>query len=126
MRFLLDADMSRSSAAVLRALGHDVADVRDIGLGSASDDEIFGYAQAEQRIIVTADLDFADTRVYPPGTHAGIIVVRLPEHFKTSAINRILEAAIPQLEGAEIGQALVIIEAGAIRIRRPIERSVSL
>jgi len=118
MRFLLDADMSRSSAAVLRNLGHDVSDVRDIGLGSASDDEIFERAQAEQRIIVTADLDFADVRVYPPGTHAGIIVFRLPDHFKTAEINRVLEMAVPQLEQADVNRTLVIIEAGTIRIRR--------
>jgi predicted nuclease of predicted toxin-antitoxin system len=120
MRFLLDADMSRSSAAVLRGLGHDVTDVRDVGLGSASDDEIFRYAQTEQRIIITADLDFADVRMYPPGTHAGIIAVRLPDHFKTAAINRVLETAIPQLERTEISQTLVIIETDSIRIRRPI------
>ena len=119
MRFLLDADLPRSSAIVLRELGHDVSDVRDIGLGSASDDDIFRHAQAERRIIVTADLDFADVRAYPPGTHPGIVVFRLPDHFKTAGINHAIRIAIPQLERVDIHQALVIVELGAIRIRRP-------
>jgi predicted nuclease of predicted toxin-antitoxin system len=118
VRFLLDADMARSSGIVLRDLGHDVCDVRDVGLGSASDDTIFERAQAERRIVVTADLDFADLRTYPPGMHVGIIVLRLPDHFKTMEINRTLEAAIPKLEKVGVDGALVIIEANTIRIRR--------
>jgi predicted nuclease of predicted toxin-antitoxin system len=119
MRFLLDADMARSCAGVLRNLGHDVSDVRDIGLGSASDDAIFAHAQTERRIIVSADLDFADVREYPPGSHAGIIVLRIPDHFRTAQINRTLEAAIPRLEEAGVDGALVILETDTIRIRRP-------
>jgi predicted nuclease of predicted toxin-antitoxin system len=110
--------MARSSAAVLRDLGHDVCDVRDVGLGSASDNAIFERAQVEQRIIVTADLDFADVRIYPPGTHVGIVVLRLPDHFKTAEINLALEAAVSRLEDAGIDGALVIVEANTIRIRR--------
>jgi len=120
MRFLLDADLPRSSATTLRDLGYDVSDVRDVGLGDASDDEIFKRAQAEQRIIVTADLDFADVRTYPPGTHPGIIVLRLPDHFKIAGINHVIRTAMPELEQADIDQALVIVELGAIRIRRPV------
>jgi predicted nuclease of predicted toxin-antitoxin system len=114
--------MARSNATALRDLGHDVSDVRDIGLGSASDDEIFERAQAEQRIIVTADLDFADVRAYPPGTHAGVIVLRLPDHFRTAEVNRILETAIQNLEQVDVGRALVVVEANTIRIRRAAQR----
>ena len=32
LKFLLDADMPRSSAKLIRSLGYDVEDVRDIGL----------------------------------------------------------------------------------------------
>jgi len=44
LKFLLDADMPRSSAEVIRSFGYDVEDVRDIGLGSAKDREIIEYA----------------------------------------------------------------------------------
>ena len=39
-RFLLDADMPKSSAAVICALGFDVEDVRDLGMRYAADREI--------------------------------------------------------------------------------------
>jgi hypothetical protein len=37
-RFLLDANMPRSSAGLLRSLGYDVEDVRDIGMKSRRDE----------------------------------------------------------------------------------------
>lgn len=40
LKFLLDADMPRSSAEVIRSFGYDVEDVRDIRLRSAKDREI--------------------------------------------------------------------------------------
>jgi len=43
IKFLLDADMPRSSAEVIRSLGYEVEDVRDIGLGAAKDREIIEY-----------------------------------------------------------------------------------
>jgi predicted nuclease of predicted toxin-antitoxin system len=43
-KFLLDADMPKSSAEAVRALGFDVKDVRDVGLRYAKDVEIIKYA----------------------------------------------------------------------------------
>ncbi|NLH20870.1 MAG: DUF5615 family PIN-like protein [Methanothrix sp.] len=44
-KFLLDADMSRSSAAAIRSLGFDVQDVRDLGMRYATDQEIIDCYQ---------------------------------------------------------------------------------
>jgi predicted nuclease of predicted toxin-antitoxin system len=65
MRFLLDANLPRSAATVLRSHGHDVEDVRDIGMRFAADSAIAKYAQTNQRVMVSADFDFADVRIYP-------------------------------------------------------------
>jgi predicted nuclease of predicted toxin-antitoxin system len=63
VKFLIDADMPRSSA--FRSFGFDVEDVRDIGLGSAKDKEILEYALKNGRIIVTRDTDFGEVLRYP-------------------------------------------------------------
>jgi hypothetical protein len=34
MRFLTDANLPRSAAVLLRQMGHDAIDVRDIGMGA--------------------------------------------------------------------------------------------
>lgn len=44
MRLLIDANMPRATGDTLRRMGHDAADVREIGLGSAPDEAIAEYA----------------------------------------------------------------------------------
>jgi predicted nuclease of predicted toxin-antitoxin system len=54
-----------------------VRHVRDIGLRGASDKAVFDWAQKNQSIVITFDEDFADARMFPAGTHAGVIRLRL-------------------------------------------------
>jgi hypothetical protein len=42
VRFIVDADLPRRAAELLRDAGHDAVDVRDIGLGSAHDEDPAG------------------------------------------------------------------------------------
>jgi predicted nuclease of predicted toxin-antitoxin system len=44
LKFLLDADIPKSSAEVIRSLGFEIEDVRDIGMRAAKDREIMDYA----------------------------------------------------------------------------------
>jgi predicted nuclease of predicted toxin-antitoxin system len=87
MRFLLDADVPRSSAQVLQNLGYEVIDVRDINLGAATDGEIIKYAKENNLILITRDIEFANILRYPVGSHVGIIVLRLPFDFTSKQIN---------------------------------------
>jgi predicted nuclease of predicted toxin-antitoxin system len=59
MKFLVDAQLPRSLAVHLAALGHDVAHVKDLPAGSlTTDSEITSIADADGRIVVTKDADF--------------------------------------------------------------------
>ena len=62
MRFPMDASLPRSAAPMLRQLGHEATDVRDIGMGTATDDLIAAHARSNQLTLVTRDFDFADIR----------------------------------------------------------------
>ena len=66
MRFLIDANMPRSAAELLKHYNHEALDVRDIGMGAAADSDIAIYAQQNWVAIVTRDFEFADIRSYPP------------------------------------------------------------
>lgn len=68
---------------MLRQAGHDVATAVEGNLSRADDPIILAAAAAEYRILLTFDLDFADVREYPVGTHAGIVVFRLHDHIRT-------------------------------------------
>lgn len=66
MRFLLDANMPRSAAGAIQRLGHEVMDVRDLGMGLTEDRLIADYARKHSLVIITRDFDFSDIRNYPP------------------------------------------------------------
>lgn len=117
--FLVDEDMPRSTAAVLRQAGHAAVDVRDVGLRGRSDDEVFARAQVTGAALITADKGFSNVLSFPPGTHAGLIVVRVPNELPTPQVNREVLRALAELEGEELRGLLVIVEVGRTRIRRP-------
>ena len=81
MKFLLDHDVPEEVAQVLKHLGHDVALVRKALSARAQDSEIFGFAQTQQRIIITCNrghflaLAQATFAAVPPQPFHGLIVL---------------------------------------------------
>ena len=78
LRFKLDENLPRRIESALRDLGHDVETALSEGLAGASDPDLLAACIAEHRVLVTLDLDFADIRAYPPGSHRGVWVLRPP------------------------------------------------
>jgi predicted nuclease of predicted toxin-antitoxin system len=119
MRFLIDANLPRSLAERLRNLGHEVADVRDIGLGRAEDAVIADRARQDAAAIVTRDADFGDIRNYPPVDYAGIPVVDLPNDAHVNVILQIVEDFVRQLDLLQrLPGSLAILDAARVRFRR--------
>ena len=58
MRFLLDMPVSAQLLSVLDANGHEGIHAHQIGQDRATDRELLEIARQEQRIVITADLDF--------------------------------------------------------------------
>lgn len=115
LKFLLDADMPRSSAGVIKALGFDIEDIRDIGMGQAKDREIMEYAIENDRIIITRDLDYGEVLRYPK--HPGVIIFRLPFTFTAKKINKRLKEFLTSISTDKIGNAIVIVELSRFRRR---------
>ena len=118
MKFLIDEDMPRSTAAVLRAAGHEAVDVRDCGLRGASDQEVFESAKQSGAIVFTGDLGFGNLHKYPLGTHHGLFIAHFPNDISTEELNRHVAEAIKNLTEADYEGNLIILEPGKIRIRR--------
>lgn len=118
MRFLLDASLPRSAEPMLRDLGHDAVDVRDVGMRSATDDIIAAYAQSDQRALVTRDFDFADIHNYPPGEYAGIVVLQPPDDATAPQVVKLLETFARRADWLDrVSGRLAIVEAWRVRFR---------
>lgn len=116
LKFLLDADMPISSAEVIRSIGFEVEDVRDIGIRAAKDREIIEYALKNKRIIVTRDTDFGEVLRYPK--HPGAIIVRLPYAFTAKEINKRLAEFFRYVREEDIRETITIVELSRYRRRR--------
>jgi predicted nuclease of predicted toxin-antitoxin system len=95
----------------------EVRHVRDIGLSGASDHVIFEWAQRRRAIVITFDEDFADARMYPIGSHAGVIRLRVwPTTVEAAetALGRLLSTTEDEI----LPGSLIIIDNLKIRIRR--------
>jgi predicted nuclease of predicted toxin-antitoxin system len=76
MMVKLDENLPAEAAELLVQAGHDAKSVRDQNMGGWKDTPLWEAIQAENRFLVTADKGFADIRLHPPGTHAGVLVLR--------------------------------------------------
>jgi hypothetical protein len=116
--FLVDASLPRATGDVLRADGYTATDVRDVGLGTASDEEIAEYARQNSLAIISADQDFGNIFAYPPADYCGIAVLRPPEGSATAAILALVRQLVSDATVmSNLGGRLAIVELGRIRVR---------
>ena len=118
MKIKLDENLPDRLVSVLTGLGHDVDTVRAEQLTGRSDPDVWSAAQAAQRFLITQDLDFSDIRRYTPGTHAGLLLVRLTRPGRKALFERV--STVFQTEKIEDWTGcLVVATEQKIRIRRP-------
>lgn len=96
--FLVDEDLPRNLAALLRNAGFEAHDVRDVGLRGSSDSDVFAYAQTHGLCLVSADLEFGNLLLFPLGAHHGIVLVRFPNEVSVLTLNQAILAAVQQFQ----------------------------
>ncbi len=117
-RFVIDEDMPRSTARNLRCLGYEVKDIRDYGLRGADDEEIYQFAQSDQAVLITADMDFGNILRFPIGSHFGIVIAHFPNEMTTNEVDCQLVERIRDFAEDDFKGNLVIVEPGKVRVRR--------
>jgi predicted nuclease of predicted toxin-antitoxin system len=118
VKIKLDENLPDRLVAVLTGLGHDVDTVRAEQLTGRADPDVWSAAQAAQRLLITQDLDFSDMRRYTPGTHAGLLLLRLTRPGRNALFERV--STVFQTEKVEDWTGcLVVATEQKIRIRRP-------
>jgi predicted nuclease of predicted toxin-antitoxin system len=118
MRIKLDENLPLHRAASLDDLGHDVHTTHHEDLIGHCDRDIWMAAQAESRFLITQDLDFSDIRRYAPGSHAGILLVRLHSPSRRNLIARV-ESVFHSENVNQWQGCFVVVTERKIRVRKP-------
>ena len=113
----VDEDLPADIAGLLRAAGHDAKTVYVQGHTGLPDDQLWPKVQQEQRTLFTADKGFANARLHPPGSHAGVVLFRLPRESRAGYI-RLTEFLLAQIKLEDVAGAIVVVSPDAIRVLR--------
>jgi hypothetical protein len=118
MRIKLGENLPESLLASLTALGHDVDNVRLEGMAGRADPDVWQAAQSGSRFLITQDLDFSDIRNFAPGTHHGLLLVRMRLPGRLALARRLV--SIFQTEAVETwARCFVLVTDRKVRLHRP-------
>jgi len=118
VKIKLDENLPVRLARALEKLGHDTDTIPEEGLMGRSDLQIWEAAQEAERFLITQDLDFSDTRRFSPGTHYGILLVRLRDPGRNELLKRV--QGLFQTEAVEHWKrCFVVLTDRKLRVRYP-------
>jgi predicted nuclease of predicted toxin-antitoxin system len=121
VKIKLDENLPIRLVPLLTDLGHDVETVPDeqiAGRDDEDDDVVWSAAQAHGRFLVTQDLDFSDARKYAPGTHHGLLLIRLPQPSRTALFDRV--SMLFRTEAVDSWRGCIVSATPRkVRVKRP-------
>ncbi len=117
MRYLADMGVSMRVVDWLREAGHDVVPLREEGLQRLPNGEIFRKAHAEERVVLTLDLDFGEILAHCAGQIVSVVLFRLHNTRTDHVIDR-LATVLRQAGAALATGAIVVVEEGRHRARK--------
>jgi predicted nuclease of predicted toxin-antitoxin system len=118
MKIKIDENLPLQIALKLKSFGHDVHTTQNEGLSGCVDLVIWEAVQRDERFLITQDLDFSDARRFAPGTHHGILLIRLHSPSRFTLIERIEELFRNENVSGWAGCFVVATER-KVRVRRP-------
>ena len=116
MKFKVDENLPTEYAPILREAGFEADTVSDEKLSGAGDSVLSERCRAEDCVLMTLDLDFANVQAYPPKSHPGIVVFRSKSQDKPTLV-ALLKRLVPALLQFSTKHQLWIVEPDRIRYR---------
>lgn len=117
MKLLIDNALSPRIARALTTVGHDATHVRDRGLSNAPDAIIFGLAESEARVLVSADTDFATLLALRQAVRPSVVLLRHALPRRPEVLGRFLVASLEDWREALERGALITVDDTRVRVR---------
>ena len=108
MKLFVDENIPSRTVEELRALGHDVRDIRGTADQGMDDDLLWARVLHEQRLLITTDRGFAQHR---EEAHHGILIVRLRQPNEAKIHERVMRAVRQHPEADWPGLLVVMRDA---------------
>lgn len=117
MHIKLDEDLPPIAAEWLQEQGLEASTVIQQGMGGWKDVALWRAVQDESQFLITADKGFADIRMYPPGSHGGVLLLR-PADDGIRPLIDLLKAVLSEVKLSELEGVVAVATPQGLRIRR--------
>jgi predicted nuclease of predicted toxin-antitoxin system len=117
VRFLIDMPLSPRLAAWLQEQGHDAVHALDLGMDRSPDPDILSRALKDDRVVITADLDFPRLLALEHAEGPGLILFREGDYSEAESLER-LRATLSVVPEAELPGSIIVVQRDRIRRRR--------
>ena len=117
MNFLIDSSLSPMVAEKLRAAGHDSVHVRRYGIHKADDEVVLARAIQEDRVLVSADTDFAAALAGRQVGKLSVILIKRPAPRRAKEQAELLLANQEILAEMVDQGSLIVFESVRLRSR---------
>jgi predicted nuclease of predicted toxin-antitoxin system len=114
----VDEDLPHIAAQWLRERGYEASTVIEQGMGGWKDDALWAAIQIESKFLITADKGFADIRIHPPGSHAGVLLLR-PDEDGIHPILRLLSDVLKEMNLSQLEGTIAVATPRSLRVRTP-------
>jgi predicted nuclease of predicted toxin-antitoxin system len=114
MRLLCDENIESSLVQALRKASFDVTYISEVSPG-VSDEAVLQAAVSENRVLLTADLDFGTLVYQQSNKHADVVIIRLSQLSVSDKSKTVLHVLATY--GERITTAFTVISSNSVRIR---------
>ena len=117
MKFLADMGVSMRVVEWLRQIGHDTVHLREERLHRLPNGDIFKKGFAENRIVLTFDLDFGEILAGSAAAIVSVVLFRLHDTRTEHVIER-LNCVLEESGSDLLSGAIIVVEESRHRIRK--------
>jgi predicted nuclease of predicted toxin-antitoxin system len=116
VKLVIDMNLSPEWIGILASEGREVRHWRDLGAGTAPDEEILAWARNHNAVVVTQDLDFPRLLAMTHALGPSVVLLRVQDEFGPRVREQVRRAVV-QCEADLAKGALVFVDDARARVR---------